>query len=184
MSGRLFGQGLAWLLFALAIGLFAHWPAHSPLPSGHGELRLSLAHLTERMEPCRTLSEEERMALPPNMRIIEKCGRARASAQVELRLDERVLYADSIRPAGLHREGRTYLFRSWPLPAGDYTLQLALRDSPRDEGFDKRQQFRLRIEPGHSALLRVGDGDAELSMPVPAGHRGDAAPLPPAEPRA
>jgi hypothetical protein len=105
------------------------------------------------------------MALPANMRIIEQCGRARAPAVLELRLGDAVLFADSIRPAGLHREGRAYLYRSWALPSGEYRLQLALRDSPREDGYDKQQQFLLRIEPGTAALLQVGDGDAELLVP-------------------
>jgi hypothetical protein len=162
MSGRILMQAIAWLLFVLPVGLFAHWPTYSPLPAGHGELRLSLAHLTERMQPCRQLSEEERQALPPNMRVREQCGRARAPAQVELHLDERELLAESIRPAGLHREGRAYLYRTWALPAGEYQLQLAMRDSPDEHTPAKRQRFVLRVEPGRSTVLQVGDGAAEL----------------------
>jgi hypothetical protein len=162
MSLRLAGQGVLWLAIAALLGVFAQWPRFAPLPAGHGELKLSLAHLTERMQPCHTLSAEERQALPPNMRMLERCERARAPAVIELTLDGEVLLAEAIRPAGLHRDGRAYLYRHWALPAGDYALELALRDSPREEGFDRRQRFELTIVPGASALLKVGDGEAVL----------------------
>jgi hypothetical protein len=47
-------------------------------------------------------------------------------------------------------------------PAGDYALELFLRDTPRDEGFDKVQHFTLSLAAGESVLLNLGDGDATL----------------------
>lgn len=164
---RIVGQVLAWVAFAVPVGLLAQWPYFAPLPAGHAELRLSLAHLTERLEPCRPLSADERAALPANMRVLERCGRPRAPALIELMLDEQVLLRVHVRPAGLHRDGRAYLHRTWSLPAGSYRLQLNLRDSPRQEGFDQ-QQFWLDLQPGVSTLLRVGDGEAVLSSSSPA----------------
>lgn len=159
---RLAGQLLVGILFAIPVGVFSRWPDFAPVPAAHGEFKLSLAHLTDRMQPCHTLSAEEREALPPNMRAFEVCERARASALVEVVLDGEVVLREDVRPAGLHRDGRAYLYRAWPLRAGEYDLQLRLRDSPRTEGFDHEQSFRLRLEPGVSALLSVGDGKAVL----------------------
>lgn len=158
----LVGQAAAWLLFVAVAGLFAQWPAYSPLPRGHGELKLSMAHLTERLEPCVTLSPEELAALPPNMRAPERCPRARAHAVVELLLDGDPLLETTVRPVGLARGGRSYLQANWGLPAGDYELELRLRDTPREQGFDKVQRFRLSLAAGESVLLNLGDGDARL----------------------
>src|SRR5690606_37044038 len=47
---QLAGQAAAWALFMAVTGVFAQWPVYAPLPPGHGELKLSLAHLTERLE--------------------------------------------------------------------------------------------------------------------------------------
>jgi hypothetical protein len=156
------GQALAWTFFAGITGVFAQWPAYAPLPAGHGELKLSMAHLTERLEPCVQLSQEELLALPPNMRVAERCERARAYAVLELLLDGEPLLDTRVRPVGLARGGRTYLQAHWHLPAGNYFLELRLRDTPRDEGFDKLQNFELKLTPGESALLNVGDGEARL----------------------
>jgi hypothetical protein len=168
--GQLAGQAACWALFAVTAGVFAHWPTYSPLPEGHGELKLSMAHLTERLEPCVQLNPEELAALPPNMRMPERCPRARAHALIELDANGRPLLSTAVRPAGLARGGRAYLQSRWDLPAGDYALELRLRDTPRDDGFDQVQRFTLRLAVGESALINVGDGEARLvpgSTPSP-----------------
>lgn len=159
---RALGQALVWTLLFAPVALLSQWPTHAPVAPGHGELKLSMAHLTERLEPCRALGEEERAALPPNMRALEVCERARAPALIEVLLDGEVLLAETVRPAGLHRDGRAYLHRVVALPAGRHALQLRLRDSPREDGFDREQHFILDLAPGMSALLRIGDGEAVL----------------------
>lgn len=161
---RLLGQAVFWGLAMLLIALLAHWPRVSPVPSGHGELKLSLAHLTDRLQPCRTLSEAERAGMPPNMRAYEVCERARAPAVLEILLDGEPLLQQSVRAAGAHSDGRAYLFRSWPLAAGHYSVELRLRDTPREQGFDHTNQFELRLDAGMSALLTVGDGEATLHV--------------------
>ena len=161
---RVLGQGLIWIALFAPVALLSQWPTHAPVAPGHGELKLSMAHLTERLEPCRVLSEDERAALPPNMRAMEVCERARAPALIEVLLDGEVLLTESVRPAGLHRDGRAYLHRVVTLAAGRHALQLRLRDSAREDGFDREQHFTLDLRPGMSALLRIGDGEAVLSQ--------------------
>lgn len=161
------GQALFWAVAMLLVAAFAHWPPVAPLPPGHGQLTLSMAHLTERLSPCRPLSEAERAALPPNMRAFEICERARAPAVLEILLDGEPMFVERVRPAGSHRDGRAYLHRSWPLPAGDYVLELKLRDTPREEGFDQQARFALSLQPGVSALLSVGDGEPRLHPGTP-----------------
>ena len=159
---QLAGQAAAWTLFVAVTGVFAQWPVYSPLAEGHGELKLSMAHLTERLEPCVQLTQEQLRALPPNMRVAEQCPRARAHAVVQLLVDDAPLLDTAVRPVGLARGGRAYLQGHWGLPAGDYALELRLRDTPRDEGFDQVQHFQLSLAAGESVLLNVGDGDARL----------------------
>ncbi len=159
---QLAGQGTAWLLFAAVVGAFAQWPTYSAIEPGRGELKLSMAHLTERLEPCERLTAEELAALPPNMRAPERCPRERAPAVVELLVDGNPLLQTAVRPVGLARGGRSYLQGRWDLPAGEYRLELRLRDTPREQGFDKVQRFSLSLAAGESALLELGDGEARL----------------------
>lgn len=161
---RWLAQGLFWLAVVAATGYCAHRPRHSPLPPGHGELKLSVAHLTERLEPCRTLSAAERAKLPPNMRAPQTCKRGRVPARVELDLDGQPLQRSVIKPAGLSGDGRSYLHATWPLPAGRHRLELRLRDTVREAGFDEQARFEFELHAGELALLRVSDGDTVLTV--------------------
>jgi hypothetical protein len=163
---RAVGQGLAWLALLAPVIILAQWPRHSPLPTGHGELKLSLAHTTERLQPCRQLGAIELQALPPNMRNVEQCERGRAPARLRLELDDRLLLDARVDPAGLHSDGRAYLQRRWSLPAGRYALRLVLRDSPREKDAGREQRFDLLLAPGDSVLLQVGDGEVRLISPL------------------
>jgi hypothetical protein len=127
---QIIGQVLAWGLFVVLTGVFAQWPRYSPLPEGHGELKLSMAHLTERLEPCVELSPEELPRCPRTCASRSACPRARAHAVVELRVDGELLLTEAVRPTGLAKGGRTYLQGNWSLPAGDYALELFCATRP------------------------------------------------------
>jgi len=159
------GQLAAWALFLVVIAAFAAGPAFSPVPEGHGELKISMAHLAERIEPCRQLTEEERQALPPTRRVTEVCERGRVPTLVRVRLDGELVIDRRVRAAGWQEDGRAYLLEFQPLPAGQYQLELSLRDSPRAQGYDMQRRFQLALEPGDSALLEIGDGDVALRLP-------------------
>jgi hypothetical protein len=165
-SSRYVRLGRSMLLLlagAVAVAFFSHQPAFAPVAADHGELKLSMAHLTERLEACQQLTPEELLALPPNMRNPQRCARARALAVLVIEVDGRELVHEQVRPAGLHRDGRAYLYRSWHLPAGQYTLRVQLRDSARDDGFDHDQSLSLTLVPGASVLLHIGDSEPTLS---------------------
>jgi hypothetical protein len=159
------GRLAAWALFLVVIAAFAVGPAFSPVPQGHGELKISMAHLAERIEPCRPLTEEERQALPPTRRVAEVCERGRVPTLVRVRLDGELIIDRRVKAAGWQEDGRAYLLEFQPLPAGRYELELALRDSPRQQGYDMQRRFSLALEPGDSALLEIGDGDVTLRLP-------------------
>ena len=159
------GQLAFWALFLVVIAAFAAGPAFSPVPEGHGELKISMAHLADRITPCRQLTEEERMALPPTRRVTEVCERGRVPTLVRVRLDGELIIDRRVKAAGWQEDGRAYLLEFQPLPAGHYELELALRDSPREEGYDMQRRFNLALEPGDSALREIGDGDVALRLP-------------------
>ncbi len=159
---RVIGQTLVWMLLLAPAILLAQWPRHEPLPPGYGELRLSLVHTTQRLKPCRRLSPAELQALPPNMRNVEQCERARAPARTWIELAGRPLLDATVMPKGLHNDGRVYLHRRWSMPAGRYSLVLGLRDTPGEGDPDHEHRFELDLKPSASALLLVGDGTVQL----------------------
>lgn len=162
---RIFGQVVTWAMFAVLVGAFATGPAFAPLGDGQALIKFSLAHLSERLAPCRQLSEAERQALPPTRRGYEVCTRGRAPTVIELWRNDAMLVERSIDPVGLKNDGRSYYLAYFPVPAGEQSLELKLRDTARDSGFDLERRMSLHLAPGQVALLEVTDDGVSLKAP-------------------
>ncbi|MFU8877791.1 MAG: hypothetical protein ACNA7E_06590 [Wenzhouxiangellaceae bacterium] len=177
-------QVLAWAGFGLLIAAFSAGPRFSPLSADQAQLTLALAHLTDRVEPCRQLSEAERQALPPTRRVSEICERARRHLAIELSLDQELLYREILAPGGLHGDGRIYRIEQWPVSAGTWQLRLRLAEPTDVPGVRHEQvhdvfdgpesqavSFDFTAEPGASIVLEVEDQSIRLR------HAADAAPV-------
>jgi hypothetical protein len=156
------GQGLTWAALATLLGLFGQGPSFSPYDPGQALIKLSMAHLSERLEPCRQLSAAERAELPPTRRVSEVCGRERAPTRFELMLDEELLVAEAVEPAGLSNGGRSYYLKYHPVEPGRYTVTVRLADTPRTAGFDLERELNLDLKAGESALIEIGDDGVSL----------------------
>jgi len=156
------GQALIWFAFAAILAVLAQGPVFAPYAPDQALIKFSLAHLSQRLVPCRRLTEAERQQLPPTRRAFEVCEGGRAPTVVVLRLNGEVLLEQTIEPAGLRDEGRSYYLEYFPVPAGDHRLELAMRDTPREKGYDRVREFRLQLAGGGSALLEVGDDEVLL----------------------
>lgn len=155
-------QVLTWAGFAALIAALAQGPVFAPYADGEALLKFSVAHLSQRLVPCRQLTPSERQALPPTRRAFEVCERGRSPTLVMLWLDGEILVEKRIEPAGLRDDGRSYYLAYFPVPAGQYLLKLALRDSPRERGYDLEREYNLDLAGGESAVFEVGDDGAEL----------------------
>lgn len=153
-------QFLAWSLLGVLILALADGPSFDPLPVDHGRLTLAIAHLSDRIEPCRQLSEAERMELPPTRRVTEVCERARVPVKVELVVNDRTLLAQELEPSGFHEDGRIFLVESWPLPAGDYQARLTL--TGRTAETSRNEVFDFSLSPRASAVVDIEDHEIRL----------------------
>ncbi len=153
-------QILSWALLGALVLAFADGPAFDPLPGDHGRLTLAIAHLSERLEPCRQLSEAERMELPPTRRVTEVCERARTPVKVVLIVNERMLLAREFEPSGFHDDGRIYLVERWPLPAGHYRAELTL--TGRTAETSRHEIFEFSLPHRANAVVDVEDHEIRL----------------------
>lgn len=178
-GARILIRAGVWAALAVLIAAFASGPEVRLLPDGHGQLTLAIARLTDRVRPCRELSEAERQALPPTRRVREVCERERQPLFARLALDGRVLFERRLAPSGLHADGRVYRIERWLLPAGEYTVKLVLDtvagEDRAEHGTPVARTLTFGLEPGRSAVIDVGDHEIEL-LNVPDASRPAAGP--------
>jgi len=131
-------------LFA-GVATLADWPVYRQTPPGSGVVMLSFVHGADRRAQCRRLTSEEIAKLPPNMRRVEDCPRARRPIYVELDVDGRNLFRASLPPSGIAGDGPSRIYQRFVLPAGQYDIAVRMRDTPRTEGFDHSRMGRIAL---------------------------------------
>ena len=122
------GQGLTYILFALFIGYLSDSPSWENAGPGKAEIKLSINHAAQFIEPCRKRSEEELSRLAPNMRVEMVCPRERSDMALEMLLDQRMIYSLVLEPKGFSRDGESSVYKRLVVTAGDHRLQVRMKD--------------------------------------------------------
>jgi hypothetical protein len=152
------GQVVLYGLFALAIGVFSHWPPYRHLASDMALIKLSLVHAGKPVGDCRMQTPDELAKLPPNMRAPTTCPRERSPVTVELDIDGARAARVIAAPSGLSRDGASALYQRLPVKAGERLIQVRLRDDTRSTSPAYSAERRVTLAP---AQVLVIDFDAE-----------------------
>lgn len=156
------GQTLSWGVLFAAVGLLGQGPSFAPYEPEQALIKLSMAHLSQRLEPCRELSAAERAELPPTRRVQQVCERGRAPTRLELYLDERLLVRKTITPAGLSNDGRSYYLDYFAVEPGRYVATIRLADAREADDYTLERLLPLTLAPGQAALIEIGDAGIVL----------------------
>ena len=152
-AGQILGQVAAYAAFMAILGYFATLPAYTYVDPGAAVLTLSFGHAGANVSECRRLTPKEIAALPPNMRRLTDCPRARVPLLVELQLDDEILYRASLAPSGIASDGASSVHERFVLAPGHYRLSARLRDSRRTEGFDYEMAEDIELLPGQHLVV-------------------------------
>ena len=139
---------------ALALAATALLAALSRAPQGMGSgegglLRLSWSGQPERVEVCRTVSEEELRAVPRHMRQPVICEGRSAQYRLRVMLDGSTLVDELVTGGGLRRDRPIYFYREIPLTPGSRALSVRfeLADEPAEIGGTTATPARLDALP-------------------------------------
>ncbi len=149
-----FWQILAYLSFAAAIGLFTAEPELRLLGDEEAVISISFSHAAERVGECTRLTQEELMALPPNMRKPDECPRERHVLDLELLMDGEPAYASREAPTGLWSDGKSTIYQRLTVPSGEYVLTARMRDSGSRNGFDYEDTAQIFLTSGQNLVIR------------------------------
>jgi len=111
----------AGVLVAAAALLAMAWASTAPLPvhtNGDAIVRVSLGARPERIETCRTQSNEELAKVAPQMRQRVVCEGVTARYRLEVRRDGQPLLSQVVRGGGLRHDRPLYVSRELRVPPG------------------------------------------------------------------
>lgn len=157
-AAHLLAQLLLFAVFALAIGVFSHWPAYQALAPDRALVKVSFTHHGKPVAECRQTSAAELAKLPPNMRAPVQCPRERSPVRVEVDVDGQLLYRHVARPSGLSKDGASAVYQRIELPAGTHEIAVRMNDDARVSGYTHSRTSTVALKP---AQIVVIDFDAE-----------------------
>ena len=150
---RILGQFAVIIALFAGVAAFADWPRYRQTPPDTGIVVLTFVHSADRRAECRRLTPEEIAKLPPNMRRVQDCPRARRPIYVELDVGDAVAYRASLPPTGIAGDGPSRVYQRFVLPVGEYDVAVRMRDTPRTEGFDRERKGRIVLGPDQMLVI-------------------------------
>lgn len=124
-------------------------------PSDAAVLRLAWTARPERVEDCRTQTDEELSKLPAHMRQAVICEGTTAAYRLEVRYQGDVIAEQVVRGGGIRHDRSLYVSRDIQLPAGDAVVSV---------NFVRLGPQKSRADSEHERSERAG---AEALQPEP-----------------
>lgn len=145
-------QGVAYAAFAVTLGYFSTSPSYRLRGDDAAVVKLSFSHSARLLHTCHERSDAELAKLSPNMRTKMDCPRERSAVQVELSMDDKLLYNIRIAPTGLRHDGAATVYRRLEVPAGEHHFTARLADGP-DGAFTFVRDETLHLVPGEVLIV-------------------------------
>ena len=146
-------QGVNYTVFMTIIWYFATSPSVRVIADNEAMFTIAFGHAGETREPCRKMSAEELAKLAANMRAAEDCPRERSPVAIEVRMDNKLVYEETLAPPGLFNDGGVNIFYSHKIPAGSHHFEIKMDDSVRSAGFNHTFAQNIEIEANKILLF-------------------------------
>lgn len=147
------GQALCYSLFIAFIGYFSNSPAYQRFPEQQATIKLSLRHAGKILGECRERSETELAQLPPNMRISKICPRERSSLQLDLLINDEMIYSKEVAPRGVHGDGLSSVYFRLPVDSGEINLKVRMKDHINQKDYPYQLQKTLQLAPAQVLVI-------------------------------
>lgn len=156
--GQFAGQLIAYTFFAAAIGYFSASPAYVRLAPDQAVVKLSFSHAGQPVGDCYERSDEELAKLAPNMRERVVCPRERHAVSVELSLDGKLMYRETLQPSGMSRDSASSAYRRFTVKAGRHFLKVQLGDRSPEKGYTSVLEQYVELVPGQVLVIDFDEG--------------------------
>jgi len=140
-------QALNYLAFIVTVGYFSFAPSYQPLEDDEAIIVLAFGHSGQHVGECVRKTPEELAKLPPNLRVPLVCPRERSPIDIEMALDEKIIFKKTVQAPGFSKDGGIDVYQRFRVPAEEHTLKLRLRDSVKVEDYNYVHDQRITLLP-------------------------------------
>ena len=150
---RLVAVGTTCIVLMFIVARFSNWPMIKLRGGNQAIVSLSFSHAGQLVHECRKLTQAELDELPANMRKAEDCERERQAVDVIFKLDDIILYQQTLAPTGIWKDGEVTVYQRLKIPYGQHQVFVGMRDSKKANGYDYEYFTELELSPGQHELI-------------------------------
>jgi len=155
---RYLGQALLYTLFFVPLAYITHEPEFRHLKDDMAVLKVAVRHAGEVIGECKPIEGKGYGMRPSDMESPEICPRERSPLQLELRIDGKTLYRETVHAPGLHSDGVSSMHRRFNVPAGTHHVQLLMNDDVAVEGYNWQLDRDILLQPAQVMVARFKEG--------------------------
>lgn len=148
------GQGFAYLCFMVFIGYLSDSPVWTTVSENKSTVKLSVNHAGQLKSACRRRSEEELARLAPNMRTPTECPRERSPIHLELSLDDKMIYSETLQPGGIGGDREVSAYKRFTVDSGEHFVQVRMKDAMTLQEYNYRLEKVIHLEPEKVLVIR------------------------------
>jgi len=155
---------VAYAAFMLLVGVLSIRPELRLMADDEAIVSVSFSHAAKRVGKCRRLSQQELLALPPNMRKPDDCPRERHPLRIELEMDGQMLYEATLPPSGIWDDGKSTVYQRIRVDAGTHEFRARLSDSGKADSFDFENTSTVTLLPAQNMLVYFDTAQQRLGF--------------------
>ncbi len=147
------GQIIFFALFAVILMTFSNSPPYEHFSHDNALIKISISHSGQIKGKCSKRSADELAKLSPNMRVSEICPRERSSIQLDLEVDGKLIFSNSVRPSGIQRDGIASIYERLTVPIGKHHLVVRMKDHEKLADYNYVKQMDVSLAPGQVFVI-------------------------------
>jgi hypothetical protein len=144
---------VAYGLFCWPLYVFSTAPGYHYLQPDEAEMKLAFQHAGQHVQECHKRTPEELQKLPPNMRKLTECSRERSPLTITLQLDGAMIAQRVFLPSGMHRDGMTFVYARFAIPAGSHRIAITMQDDVRHPDTLHQKAVEMTLVPGQVVMV-------------------------------
>jgi hypothetical protein len=156
---RYLGQALLYALFFVPLAYLSHMPIHRHLADDMAVLKIAVRHPGAIVGACTSIAGAGHGMRPSAMQQnTEICPRERSPLRLELILDGKTLYRETVPATGLHRDGISSMYQRFTVPAGSHHLQMRMNDDVAVDGYTWKFDQDIQLQPAQVMVASFKQG--------------------------
>jgi hypothetical protein len=153
-------QALLYALFFVPLVYFSHLPTHRHMDDDMAVLKVAIRHPGEIIGECTSVVAGKGHGMRPAamQQVTEICPRERSPLRLELILDGKTLYRETVPATGLHRDGISSMYQRFTVPAGSHHLQMRMNDDVAVDGYTWKFDQDIQLQPAQVMVASFKQG--------------------------